>query len=549
MIERAIDLMMKYNFVELRLQGEIPDEEDSFIIPFLPRRKKMTVWDLEKLLIGVSENPNVAGVLIKIGSLKIGLARAETIRRVILELREKGKKVFAYLEGGDNIEYLIASAADYIVVPPWAILNLLGLSAEVTFFRDALYKLGIEAQIKGLGEYKSAVETFTRSDMSEPHKEMVNSIIDDLFSQFIKYVSEGRGIDEKKLKALIDSAPFTAQEALAHGLVNELGYETDLEKSIEEILSTKIRKISSTGLLRVMTVRDLLRLIDERIRGRAGIIALICDSGIITQGESRGSGGGPKTIGSQTLTKMLGRLADDPGVKAIVLRLSSPGGSGIASDSVRNQIKAISQKKPVIVSMSDVAASGGYMIALGARKIVANPLTLTGSIGIISGKFNMENLLKKLGIYKEWVKRGKRALIYSSYRAFTKDEEQKIGSIMKSLYDDFVGKVAQVRDMDFKDAEQLARGRVWTGRQAKELGLVDELGGIKTAINLAKREAGISGHLTPVIRLYSKPKYIQVSPFGKFFSLGEQLDSLVDGLLTLKREKILAMMPFWIDFK
>jgi protease-4 len=378
---------------------------------------------------------------------------------------------------------------------------------------------------------------------------MINSIIDDLFSQFIKYVSEGRGIDEKKLKALIDSAPFTAQEALAHGLVNELGYETDLEKRIEEILSTKIRKISATGLLRVITLRDLLRLIDERIRGRAGIIALICDSGIITQGESRGSGGGPKTIGSQTLAKMLERLAADAGIKAIVLRLSSPGGSGIASDLVRNQIQAISQKKPVIVSMSDVAASGGYMIALGARKIVADPLTLTGSIGIISGKFNMENLLKKLGIYKEWVKRGKRALIYSSYKAFTKSEEQKLGSIMKSLYDDFVGKVAQVRDMDFKDAEQLARGRVWTGRQAKELGLVDELGGIKSAINLAKKEAGIPSHITPVIRLYSKPKYIRVSPIGKFFFFGERLDSLVDSLLTLKGEKILAMMPFWIDFK
>jgi protease-4 len=541
---RLISMARGYNFLEMSLQGEVPEEEEGFIVPFLPRRRKLTVWDLERLFLYASGSPNILGALIKMRDLRIGLARAEVIRRGILDLRERGKKVFVYTESPHNIEYMIGSAADRVFVPPWAILSVIGLSAEVTFFKDALDKLGIEAEIKGLGEYKSAAETFTRNTMSESHRAMMDSIIDDLYSQFVKCVSQGRGIEEENLRALIDSGPFTAEEAYSKGLVDGLCYESDLDGIIEDTLDLKIRKIGAQSLLRIIGLKEAVRSVRERIRGDSSVIALVCDSGIITLGESKGSGGSVKTLGSQTVIGTLKRLSEDRRVKAIVLRILSPGGSGLASDMIRYQIRTVSEKKPVVISISDVAASGGYMIALGARSIVADSLSLTGSIGIISGKFNLSGFIEKLGIKKEWVTRGKRALVFSSFRGFTKREEERLGVIMRYLYDDFVKKVADVRAKDFESAEQLARGRVWTGRQAKELGLIDELGGIREAIRIAKREAGIPDGVSPVIRFFSKPRVIQLAPFGRGFAWGED-----EILRTLERERALALMPFWIDVK
>lgn len=543
-----INSIKRYNFIEIELRGEIPEEEERFPLPFILRKRKLTLWDLERLFLYASNSPKVLGVLVKIRELRIGLARAEAIRRGILELREKGKKVFVYLESADNVQYLIGSAAEKIYMPPWAMLNLIGLSAEVTFFKDTLDKLGIEAHIKGLGEYKSAAETFTRKTMSEPHKNMMDSIIGDLYSQFVKYVSQGRGMEEKSIMALVDEGPFLAKEALRRGLIDETVYEGDLEKKIEEETALKMQKISSRSFLKLLRISEIVYSIKERIRGNVSTIALVCDSGMITLGESRGSGGA-KTLGSETLIKILKKLGDDKGIKAIVLRISSPGGSGVASDLIRYQIKSISEKKPVVISMSDVAASGGYMIALGANKIVADSLSLTGSIGIVSGKFNLNSFLKRLGVTKEWITRGKRALMFSSNKGFTKKEEEKLDEIMESFYRDFVEKVAEGRAMDFESAEQLSRGRVWTGKQAKEAGLIDGLGGIKEAIRIAKKEAGIPEEVSPTIRFISKPKGFQFTPFGKSFALVLQFDSFIDSLQALERERVLALMPFWIEVR
>jgi protease IV len=545
---KVIDSIRRCNFVEIELQGEIVEEEERFIIPFFPRKRKLNIWDLEKIFLNVSKSPDIRGVLIKIRDLKIGLARAEAIRRGILELREKGKRVFVYLESPGNLEYMIGSAAEKIFILPWSILNLIGLKAEITFFKDALDKLGIEAEIKGLGEYKSASETFTRRSMSEPHRDMIDSIIDDLYLQFVRYISQGRGISEEKIKSLIDSGPFLPEEALKTGLVDELGYEDDLGKNIEEAMDLQIRKIRAEGFLRIIKIREMIRSLIGKIKGNPETIALVSDSGMVMLGESRGSGG-TKILGSQTLIGMLRRVADDKSIKALVLRISSPGGSGVASDLIWHQLKIISEKKPVVVSMSDVAASGGYLIALGARKIVAEPMTLTGSIGIISGKFNLKNFFTKVGVTKDVVMRGSRALMFSGYKEFTKDEEEKLGEIMKSLYEDFVKKVADSRGMDFKSAEQLARGRVWTGKQAKEIGLIDELGGIKEAIQIAKKEAGISEDVSPVIKFFSKPKGIRLTSFSRSFTWRTQIESLQNFLQALKREAVLALVSFWIEVK
>lgn len=545
---KMIDWIKQPDLLEIELQGEIPEVGEKSVVPFFPRKRRMTVWDIEKVFFHASIAHHLKAVLIKIRGLEIGIAVAEAIRRGISGLKECGKRVFVYLESPGNVEYMIGSAADRVFILPWATLNLIGLKAEVTFFKDALDKLGIEADFRALGEFKSAAETFTRQSMSESNKEMMNSIVGDLYSQFTENLSLGRKIPVEKIKSLIDQGPFTPEEALKEGLVDGLVYEDVLESEIAEELGLKPQKVSAEGFLRTVNIKERIRAFKEILGRKYSVIAVVSDSGIITLGQSRGSGG-TKTLGSKTLVKMLKKAAGDANVKAVVLRILSPGGSGAASDLIWHEIKVISRKKPVVVSMSDVAASGGYLIALGASKIVAEPLTLTGSIGVVSGKFNLKDFLARIGIAKDSVSRGKRASMFSISRGFTKSEGEKLVKIMKSLYDDFVQKVAGARGMDFDSAERLAKGRVWTGKQAKELGLIDELGGLREAIELAKKEAGISADAHPIIKFISKPKGLELSLLGRELAWKSQVDSAVQALTAIQRETVFTLMPFWMKIK
>ncbi|GBD38017.1 Protease 4 [bacterium HR37] len=547
---KSLTSARQYNFIELELGGEIPEEEERVFIPFFPffpRKRKLTIWDLERLFWYASINPKILGVLIKIRGLKVGLARAEAIRRGIRELREVGKRVFIYVEEAGNIEYLIASAGEKVFLPRWSVLNLIGLKAEVTFFKDMLDKLGIKPQTRVVGDYKSAVEMFTRNSMSDFHRQMLESVLEDIFTYFVRYVAEDRGIDEKRLKELIDSGPFTSEEALNLGLVDGVLYEGELERKIEDMVGVSVEKISATAFLRMEGVKEFFRSVKERIKGEANTVALLVDSGIITLGESKG-GGGTKTLGSRTVVKILQKIADDKSIKALIYRVSTPGGSGIASDLICSQLRYVSEKKPVIVSMSDVAASGGYLIALGAKRIVAEGFTLTGSIGIIGGKFNVKGFLNRVGITKEWILRGKRAMMFSLYKEFSKEEEQRLADILNAFYKSFIQKVASARGILLEEVESLAQGRVWTGRQAKELGLVDEIGGIRKAIDIAKREAGIPEGVTPFIRLVAKPRGIQIMPFSRDLGGKVEISPLFLEILdTLERERFLALMPVCIS--
>lgn len=548
MLQRIIDSINRYNLIEIELEGELSEEEEKSLIPFYPRKKKLTIWDLERIFDHASKSQSVKGVLLIIRNLKIGLARAGGIRRNIHELRESGKRAFVYLESGGNIEYLISSAAEVIFFSPWSTLNLIGLKAEVSFLKGTFDRLGIEAQFRGLGEYKSATETFTRTSMSEPHKEMLASILDDFYAQFIESISHGRRTKENSIRELVDRGPFTAEDALEKGLIDGIGYQDDCERKIQESLTIQLRKISALSLLRVINFKDLIRRVVAKIKGKSQVIAILSDSGMISHGSSKGTGVA-KILGSQTIISLLNNLAKDDDVKAIILRILTPGGSGIASDLICHQLKVIAEKKPIVVSMSDVAASGGYLVGLGADKIVAEPFTLTGSIGIISGKFNLQNLYNKLGVVKESIIRGKSALMFSSSRGFTKTEEENLLKMMKSLYNRFVERVAIEREKDFETAESLSRGRVWTGRQAKKHGLIDELGGIRLAIEVAKREAGIPETISPVVKFISKPKGLQFDPFAKSVALKEQFETLIELITELDGETAITLMPYWIKIR
>ena len=547
-IDNLFGAFEKANFVEIPLSGEISEEEEKSLLPTIGAKKKLTLWDIEKILSGIERSPKVKGAVLKIRDLRIGFARANLIRARLSELRAKGKKILVYLESGGNIEYLIASAGDAIYTPPWATINLLGLKAEITFYKDTLDKIGVLAHMKGFGEFKSASETFTRSSMSKPHKEMVNSIIGDLEEQLELYISEGRGISSESVKNLIDDGPYLPEKAKEASLIDGVLYETDIEEEASRLAGVKLNLIAGGNFLRRLNIKDKLRSVVANFNSHYPHVAIIADSGMITLGNSRGSGP-VKSMGSESLIKLLDRVSSNRNIKGIILRVLSPGGSALASDLICKKLEDISQKIPVVISMSDVAASGGYLISLGAHKIVADSMTITGSIGVVSGKFDLSGLYKKLGISKEYVLKAKNALMYSPAKGFSKDEEKKLLEIMGFYYEQFVGKVAVSRKMDFEKAEEVSRGRVWTGKQAKALGLIDETGGINTAVQIAKEQAGIAEDRSCVIKYYSEPRGFQFSSIFRNSSLINQFSDIVDNFYSLDREKVLTIMPFDFNLK
>jgi len=547
-IDSLFSSFEKANFVEISLSGEITEEEEKSFLPSIGTKKKLTLWDIEKILSGIEHTPKVKGAIIKISNLQIGFARANLIRARLHDLREQGKKIIVYLESGGNIEYLIASSADAIYLPPWAMLNLIGLKAEVSFYKDALDKIGVLAHMKGFGEYKSASETFTRNSMSKPHKEMINSIIGDLEEQLEQLISAGRGISPKVIRGYIGNGPYMADRAKELFLVEGIIYESELEEEASRLSGIKLHLIQGGNFLRTLNIKDKIRSLFGKFSSSYPVIAVIADSGMITLGSSRGSG--PiKSLGSNSLNKLLDRVSSDRNIKGLVLRILSPGGSAVASDLICRKLEEISNKKSVVISMSDVAASGGYLISLGAHKIVADSMTITGSIGIVSGKFDLSGLYSKLGITKEYVKKAKNALMFSAGKGFSEDEEIKLLEIMEFYYEQFVTKVSLARNMEFDKAQEVSRGRVWTGKQAKDCGLIDETGGVNTAIQLAKEQAGISEDKIPVCKFYSEPRGFQISSLVKGSAILSQFSDIMNNLSSLDREKILTIMPFNIDLK
>ncbi|MGB2692403.1 MAG: signal peptide peptidase SppA [Thermodesulfobacteriota bacterium] len=547
-IDNLFGTFEKANFVEIHLSGEISEEEEKSLLPTIGAKKKLTLWDIEKIFSGIERSPRVKGVVVKIRDLKVGFARANLIRARLSELRAGGKKILVYLESGGNIEYLIASAADMIYTPPWATINLIGLKAEITFYKDTLDKIGVMAHMKGFGEFKSASETFTRNSMSKPHNEMINSIIGDLEEQLEHCISEGRGIKSDEVKNLINNGPYLPEKAKEASLVDGIIYESDIEEEASKFSGIKLNVIPGGNFLRRLNIKDKLRSVAGKFNSHYPHLAIIADSGMITLGNSKGSGP-VKSMGSESLIKLLDRVSSNRNIKGIILRVLSPGGSALASDLICKKLEDISQKMPVIISMSDVAASGGYLISLGAHKIVADSMTITGSIGVVSGKFDLSGLYKKLGISKQYVLQAKNALMYSPGKGFSKDEEKKLLEIMEFYYERFVGRVSISRKMEFEKAEEVSRGRVWTGKQAKDLGLIDEVGGINTAVQIAKDQAGITDDRSCVVKYYSEPRGLQFSSMLRNSSLINQFAQILDNISSLEREQVLTIMPFDINPK
>ncbi len=443
----------------------------------------------------------VQGVLLKINGAQIGRGKLNEFRQAIGRVKAKGKKVIAYLDSADSADYLVASLCDEVVMPEPGMLMLLGVRSEVSFYKNLFDFVGVKAEMLRVGEYKSAAEPYSRTEMSKEFREELEQVLGDFYDQMVETVATGRKLDPEKVKVAIDNGPYTATSAKELGLVTRIAYEdelSDILKAMQPGAPFKLtkrygkKKIDTdfSGFAGMMKMMNMLMGVDQQPRRTFGTkIAVIHATGMIMPGPSSTDMFGGSTLGSDTLVKAIDKAATDASVKAIVLRIDSPGGSALASDLIWRALQKVG--KPVVASMSDVAGSGGYYIAMGAETIFAEPGTITGSIGVVGGKIAFEGLYNKIGITTSVVSRGKNSGILSTTSGFTDSEREAMTKLLHDIYRQFTEKAAKGRKMEVAALEKLARGRIYSGETALKLGLIDKIGTLDDAIEHARQLAGI----------------------------------------------------------
>jgi protease-4 len=444
----------------------------------------------------------VKGVVLSIESPDLGRARADEVRAAIARLRKAGKPVAAHLVGSAPVHYMVALACDTITMPPAATLEITGVRTEVMFFKDLFDQLGLKAEILQVGEFKGAGEPLTRSSMSPQLREQYESFVGDLFEQLVERVAAERRLAPERVRELIDTGVFTPDAAREAGLIDAVGYEDEVAAAVAKKIELAEPKIVRDYAERKMDndfsgLGGLVKLVEmfsgqkqTAASGKGKQIAIVHVTGEIAEGKGRDDLLAGAAAGSDTVIKAIREAAKDDQVAAIVLRIDSPGGSALASDLIWREAERT--KKPVVASLSDTAASGGYYIAVAADKIVAAPGTLTGSIGVVGGKVAVGGALERYGVHTDVVSKGKNAGWLSMQSPFTAAEREVFLGTMKDVYRLFTSKVAAGRKLDMEKIEKLAEGRVFTGRMAKEAGLVDRLGTLDDAIDEAKALAGLA---------------------------------------------------------
>lgn len=440
------------------------------------------------------DDEQVRAVVAKVGGRRIGLATVQELRGAIADFSRAGKLAVAWAETfGDfspgNVPYYLATAFDRVYLQPSGDLGLTGIRLEQWFYRGAAEKLGLDYQVGKRQEYKTAADRLTERAFTPPAREATGQVAASLAGQLAEALGQRLGISTAQARSLIDRGPFLAAEALETGLVDALGYR-------DEVYADVRKAVGADAYLLYLGRYQRSRALAERARRlpspAGGAVALIHATGPIRRGRS---GRGPLAggaLGSDTVTASLRAAAADRRIRAIVLRVNSPGGSYVASDAIwREVVRARDAGRPVVVSMGDVAASGGYFVAMAADAIVAEPGTLTGSIGVLGGKPVVSGLLERAGVSADSVAEGLHAGMFAATRPFTDEEWDRVNAWLDRIYADFTAKVASGRGLDAGRVQELARGRVWTGADAAERGLVDHLGGLESAMALARRMAGL----------------------------------------------------------
>ncbi len=452
------------------------------------------------------DDKEVKALYLELDGLRAGWAKVDELTRAIADCRKAGKKVFAYVESGNTKDYLVGLACDEVCLPEGGWLMLTGVRAEVTFYKNLFDKIGIKADMLHMGEAKTAAEPFTRTKLSEASRRQYELVLDDYYAnEIVERIVKSRPAKKftpDQVRKLIDKGPFAAKAALQAGLIDRVAYAESFRTLIKQELKADKVKLVKNYAQEKKEDLDIFSLYKNLLFGKKSVtsgkgpkIAVIYAVGTITTGKSKGAGlFGEGTCGSTTIIEAIRKAESDATVKAIVLRVDSPGGSALASDLMWNELRGC--KKPVVASMSDTAASGGYYISMAARKIYAEPGTLTGSIGVVGGKLALVGLYDKVGITTDVIQRGANAGILTSDEPFSPSEREAMTALMKDTYDQFVDKALAGRQkagkkMTREELLKIAGGRIWTGRQAKANGLVDELGSLEDAVLAAKKLAGL----------------------------------------------------------
>ena len=506
-------------YVLLDLAGPYPDHRtrDPWWVRQLPwwARQPQTIEDVRRQLAVIRADRRAAGVVITIGDLPAGLASVQSLRKTFADYRAQGGHIVAYLPQATTRQYYLASVADTIVMPESGTLDLGGAALEVTFFGEALERAGVVGEFEQIAEYKSAVEPFTRRAMSEPMREQLNAILDSVFDDLTGEIASARGMEPAAIRDVINRMPLSAAEGRRAGLVDAVLYEDELPAYLAE-------GRRQPAIVPWRTARRRLRApVRWRMPGRA--VAVITVRGAIHMGESRPRPPVPlpvargETTGHAPVIRAIRSVERNPLFGAIVLSIDSPGGSALASDLIWRAVVQAARVKPVVAYFGNVAASGGYYVATGAHRIIAQAGTLTGSIGVISGKFTVHRLADRAGVRQEILTRGDAAAMTSPFRPFSPDQRRRLRAQAEETYARFLDRVAEGRRLPREQVHTVARGRVWTGRQAMQHRLVDRLGDFNTAIDTAKDLMGLAPSRDVPIRIVRPPWAVTI---GRRASLG-----------------------------
>jgi protease-4 len=497
--ERAAKRKSSATVAHIRLAGSLPDGvgQGGLLADVAPHLHRL-IERIDK----AAQDQRVKALVLQIESPAIGRARGDEIRAAIARFRAAGKPVTAHLVGGSPVAYCVALACDSIAMPPAATLEITGVRAEMMFFKSILDRFGVKAEILQVGEFKGAGEPLTRDSMSPQLRAQYEAFVGDLFEQLVARVTEGRKLPVEKARDLIDVGVFTPDQARAAGLIDAVAYEDEAIDAVAKRARIEEPKVARDYAERKMDadfsgLGGLVKLVEmlsgqkpDRPAGKGKRIAIVHLTGEIREGKGKDDLLGGAAAGSETVIKAVREAALDETVAAIVLRIDSPGGSALASDLIWREVKRAG--KPVVASLSDIAASGGYYVAVAADRIVAAPGTLTGSIGVVGGKVAIGPGLEKVGVRTEAVSKGRNAGWMSMSDPFTDSEREAFLGTMKDVYRLFTTKVAAGRKLDIEKVAALAEGRVFTGRMAKEAGLVDRLGTLDDAVDEARQLAGIA---------------------------------------------------------
>ncbi len=464
----------------LTLEGDIPEASPVELpIPFLQSQAMPTIRDIWASLQEAATDSRIKAVVLQPRGLSIGWGKLQELHQELSNFKRSGKPLYAFLQGPGSREYFLAAVADKIYVSPDDMVDVKGFALETTYLKNALDKLGVDVQVDHIGAYKDAGDMFTRAGMSPESREVLNQVIDQIYGEFCSRVAEGRHKNPEAVRALVDQGPYLASQAKVNGLIDQLGYE-------DQVYADLKRRVGGDDLKK-LNIRSYSRALPSK----GDHIALIVGQGDIVRTEEENNFGTTQALSSGAMKKVIRLVRDDSSIKGVILRVDSPGGDSVASDEILHELKLLSQTKPLVVSMSDVAASGGYFISMTGDPVLAYPNTITGSIGVLYIRPNARALFDKLGIQSDIITRGRFAAMDSLFTPLSDPARQKLHESIQATYQSFVSKVAAARKRSYNQIDPLAQGRVWMGAQARQNGLVDQTGGIDQAIALLRQKANL----------------------------------------------------------